>query len=51
MNRSRLLMIGGFALAVGLLVSFTVYNKLRLSSGGGGERVAQVLVAADAIEV
>jgi pilus assembly protein CpaB len=50
MNRSRLLMIGGFALAVGLLVSFTVYNKLRLSSGGG-ERVAQVLVAADAIEV
>ncbi len=51
MNRSRLLMIGGFALAVGLLVSFTVYNKLRLSSGGGGERVAQVLVAADTIEV
>jgi len=25
MNRSRLLMIGGLALAVGLLVSYTVY--------------------------
>ena len=29
MNRSRLLMIGGLALAVGLLVSYTVYNQLR----------------------
>ena len=29
MNRSRLLMIGGLALAVGLLVSYTVFNQLR----------------------
>ena len=33
MNRSRLLMIGGLALAVGLLVSFTVYNRLRNFAG------------------
>ena len=33
MNRSRLLMIGGLALAVGLLVSFAVYNRLRNSAG------------------
>ena len=32
MNRSRLLMIGGLALAIGLLVSYTVYNKLRTSA-------------------
>src|SRR5271165_3620775 len=29
MNRSRLLMIGGLALAIGLLVSYTVYDRLR----------------------
>jgi pilus assembly protein CpaB len=52
MNRSRLLMIGGFALAVGLLVSFTVYNRLQFFAGSGGrERGAQVAVAADNIEV
>jgi pilus assembly protein CpaB len=51
MNRSRLLMIGGFALAVGLLVSYTVYNRLRFSSGSGNERGVQVAVAADDILV
>ena len=52
MNRSRLLMIGGFALAVGLLVSYTVYNRLRFSGGpGGNERGVQVAVAADDILV
>jgi pilus assembly protein CpaB len=52
MNRSRLLMIGGLALAVGLLVSFTVYNQLRNSTGpnnnAGG---VPVVVAADDIQV
>jgi len=51
LNRSRLLMIGGFALAVGLLVSYTVYNRLRFSSGSGNERGVQVAVAADDILV
>src|ERR1700746_2107782 len=51
MNRSRLLMIGGFALAVGLLVSYTVYNRLPFFSGSGNERGVQVAVAADDILV
>lgn len=52
MNRSRLLMIGGLALAVGLLVSFTVYNRLRSFAGAAGnERGQQVVVAADDILV
>jgi len=52
MNRSRLLMIGGLALAIGLLVSFAVYNRLRNFAGGGGnERGLQVVVAADDIQV
>ncbi len=52
MNRSRLLMIGGLALAVGLLVSFTVYNRMRNFAGtninAGG---VPVVVAADDIQV
>ncbi|HKM86480.1 MAG TPA: Flp pilus assembly protein CpaB [Terriglobales bacterium] len=52
MNRSRLLMIGGLALAVGLLVSFTVYNKLRIFAGTNNEaRGVPVVVAADDILV
>ncbi len=51
MNRSRLLMIGGFALVVGLLVSYTVYNRLRFFAGSGGERGVQVVVAANDIQV
>jgi pilus assembly protein CpaB len=52
MNRSRLLMIGGLALAVGLLVSFAVYDRLRSSAGSSGnERAVQVVVAADDIQV
>jgi len=52
MNRSRLLMIGGLALAIGLLVSYSVYNRLRASSAlnqnvGG----VPVLVAANDIDV
>jgi pilus assembly protein CpaB len=52
MNRSRLLMIGGLALAVGLLVSFTVYNRLRSCGGSNSyERGVPVVVAADDIQV
>ena len=50
MNRSRLLMIGGLALAVGLLVSFTVFNKLKLLTAAGNEGTVQILVAANNIE-
>ena len=52
MNRSRLLMIGGLALAVGLLVSYTVYNRLRTFTGSGNnERGVPVVMAADDIQV
>jgi pilus assembly protein CpaB len=52
MNRSRLLMIGGLALAVGLLVSFAVYNRLRDSAGAtSNERGVPVVVAADDIQI
>jgi len=50
MNRSRLLMIGGLALAVGLLVSFTVYNRLRSIASGGRETTVAVVVAANDIQ-
>jgi pilus assembly protein CpaB len=46
-----LLMIGGFALAVGLLVSYTVYNRLRFFTGANAERGVQVVVAADDIQI
>jgi pilus assembly protein CpaB len=51
MNRSRLLMIGGLALAVGLLVSFTVYNRLRNVSPNGNQAGVPVVVAADEIQI
>jgi pilus assembly protein CpaB len=51
MNRSRLLMIGGLALAVGLLVSFTVYNRLRSFGSSSNERGVRVLVAAHDVQV
>jgi pilus assembly protein CpaB len=52
MNRSRLLMIGGLALAVGLLVSFTVYNRLRLFADTNSSAAGvPVVVAADDIPV
>lgn len=45
-------MIGGLALAVGLLVSFTVYNRLRNFAGGNhNERGVPVVVAARDIQV
>jgi pilus assembly protein CpaB len=52
MNRSRLLMIGGLALALGLLASYAVYNRLRNFAGSNGnERGVPVVVAADDIQV
>jgi pilus assembly protein CpaB len=52
MNRSRLLMIGGLALAVGLLVSYTVYNRLRtLVGSSNNERGVPVVMAANDIQV
>jgi len=51
MNRSRLLMIGGLALAVGLLVSYSVYNRLRTSTGANREPGVDVVVATREIQV
>src|SRR4030088_3819345 len=52
MNRRRLLMIGGLALAVGLLVSYTVYNRLRTFAGSSNnERGVPVVMAAADIQV
>jgi pilus assembly protein CpaB len=52
MNRSRLLMIGGLALAVGLLVSYSVYSRLRNSAGSNSnEHGVRVVVAADDVQV
>ena len=51
MNRSRLLMIGGLALAVGLLVSYSVYNRLRTSAGTNREPAVAVVIAANDIQV
>jgi pilus assembly protein CpaB len=52
MNRSRLLMIGGLALAVGLLVSYSVYNKLRtIATADTNAAGSPVLVAAEDIQV
>ncbi len=52
MNRSRLLLIGGLALAVGLLVSYTVYNRLRtFAASNVNANGVPVVVAADDIPV
>jgi len=51
MNRGRLLMIGALALALGLFVSYSVYNRLRISGGSGNEPMAEVVVAAGDIPV
>ncbi|MGD0215738.1 MAG: Flp pilus assembly protein CpaB [Terriglobales bacterium] len=52
MNRSRLLMIGGLALAIGLLVSYAVYVQMQTAAGKVNNTAGkQVLVAADDIQV
>ena len=50
MNRSRLLMIGGLALVVGLLAGYVVYNQQRGRSANTVPLV-QVLVAANDIQI
>jgi len=51
MNRSRLLMIGGLALAIGLLVSYSVYLRLRNLTGGENTNGVPVVVATGDIQV
>ena len=52
MNRSRLLMIGGLALAIGLLVSYAVYTQMQAAAGKTNTgSAAQVVVAANDIQV
>jgi pilus assembly protein CpaB len=51
MNRTRLLMIGVLALALGALVSLFVYNNLRGKTVGTNEPTVDVIVAADDIQV
>jgi pilus assembly protein CpaB len=47
MNRSRLLMIGGLALAIGLLASYYVLNMLKGSTRGKQNMVMAVVAAND----
>lgn len=51
MNRTRLLMIGALALAVGLLVSVFVYKTLQSKNGSGGDPGIDVMVAANDLQV
>jgi pilus assembly protein CpaB len=51
MNRTRLLMIGALALALGFLASVTVYKKLQTGSAGSSEPMFDVIVAATDLQV
>jgi len=51
MNRTRLLMIGGLALALGALVSVLVYKNLQGKGSSTGEPGSDVIVALDDIQV
>jgi len=51
MNRTRLLMIGVLALALGFFASVYVYRNLQARSGGGSEPGIEVIVAADDLQV
>ncbi len=51
MNRTRLLMIGGLALALGVIASVWVYKSLQGRSASNGEAGADVIVALDDIQV
>lgn len=51
MNRTRLLMIGALALALGLLTSGYVYKNLQAKTVGNAEPGIDVIVAADDIQV
>jgi pilus assembly protein CpaB len=51
MNRTRLLLIGFVAVSLGAFVSFTVYGRLKLQGGAGGQPGAPVLVATENLAV
>jgi pilus assembly protein CpaB len=51
MNRTRLLMIGAVALALGVVVSLSVYKSLQGRGAANSEPGADVIVAADDIQV
>jgi pilus assembly protein CpaB len=51
MNRTRLLMIGFLALAVGFFVSVYVYKRLQVKGGGATDAGAEVMVAANDLQV
>lgn len=51
MNRTRLLMIGALALALGAFVSFAVYRTLKSKTSSGNEPSVEVMVAARDIQV
>src|ERR1700730_12729579 len=51
MNRTRLLMIGVLALALGFLASVYVYRSLQSRSGPGSDSGVDVIVAADDLQV
>ena len=51
MNRTRLLMIGVLALALGFFASVYVYKNLQSKTGGGTEPGVEVIVAADDLQV
>jgi pilus assembly protein CpaB len=51
MNRTRLLMIGALALALGFLVSVFVYKNLQGRVPSGNEPGTEIVVAADDIQV
>jgi pilus assembly protein CpaB len=51
MNRTRLLLIGFVALALGAIVSYTVYRTLQTKSGGDAAPGVEVVVAANDIAV
>jgi pilus assembly protein CpaB len=51
MNRTRLLMIGVLALALGFVASVYVYKNLQTGKGSGAETGVDVIVAADDLQV
>jgi pilus assembly protein CpaB len=51
MNRTRLLLIGAMALALGIVVSMLVYKNLQIRSGALNEPGLEVIVAADDLQV
>ena len=51
MNRTRLLMIGALALALGFFASVTVYKRLQTGAGASSEPMIDVIVAANDLQV